>query len=398
VQGKGIAVRVTRAALSLLLVAGLCGCTSDRGQDPAATARVAVRDPSTELVISTGACGQGWKDAALGRRTFQLRNTDTRPGDAYLIDAATDGVVAAVDGLGPGTTTPMTVDLGGGRYRFECAMEDADIVRGPVVSITGAPSRTVAVRRVSMSDLIPATKGYEAYVRGRLPGLIALVDRLDRDVRTGHLAKARTHWLPAHLAYERLGAAYGAFGDIDAAINGRASGLRRGVRDGDFTGFHRIEYGLCHRQSATAIRPDTARLRRDVRSLVPQFTSTRIDPLDVSIRAHEITENALQFELSGKSDYGSGSGLATVRANLDGTRVVLDLLVPLLTPRYPASRLTTDRIARAVRDLDATRRDGVWSPLTALNRPDRERINADISELTELLAPVATILEPRRTS
>ncbi|MHC5904004.1 hypothetical protein ACVNF4_08855, partial [Streptomyces sp. S6] len=37
--------------------------------------------------------------------------------------------------------------------------------------------------------------------------------------------------LPAHLVYERMGAAYGTFGDADAQING------------DSAGFHRIERG-----------------------------------------------------------------------------------------------------------------------------------------------------------
>ncbi len=315
----------------------------------------------------------------------------------YLVDAATGGVVASVDDLGPGTVTPMTVDLGGGRYRFECVMEDAAVVRGAVVAVAGAPG-VAGVRPVSMQDLIPATKAYEAYVRKQLPNLVTLVDRLDRDVRTDRLARARHDWLAAHLAYERLGAAYGAFGDVDDAVNGRAAGLQDGVRDSRFTGFHRIEYGLWHGQPAAQIRPYTAGLVRDVRDLARAFASARIDPLDVSIRAHEITENALQFELSGRSDYGSGSALATVRANLDGTRVVLDLLRPLLAPRYPAARLVDHRISRTMADLEAIRRHGTWPSLAALSRSQRKQIDADVSELTELLAPVASILEPRRTS
>jgi iron uptake system component EfeO len=291
----------------------------------------------------------------------------------------------------------VTVDLGGGSYRFECVLEDADIVRGAVVSIAGDRKGAVAVRPVSMQDLIPATKGYEEYVRGRLPALVALVARLDRDVRAGHLAAARADWLPAHLAYERLGAAYGAFGDVDTAINGRASGLPGGVHDDDFTGFHRVEYGLWHHQPAAGIEPFATRLLEDVRSLVPIFASARIDPLDVSVRAHEIAENALQFELTGASDYGSGSELATVRANLQGTQVVLGLLHSLIAPRYPALPMTTSRIARAIGDLDATRDGSSWPALSALDRSQRERIDADVAELTELLAPVASILEPRRT-
>ncbi|GAA3156073.1 hypothetical protein GCM10017687_87630 [Streptomyces echinatus] len=46
-------------------------------------------------------------------------------------------------------------------------------------------------------------------------------------------------------------------------------------------------------------------------------------PRPAGLRAHEILENTVQFELTGRTDYGSGSNLATARANLDGTRAVL---------------------------------------------------------------------------
>ncbi|MGI8879914.1 MAG: hypothetical protein ACR2KJ_05240 [Jatrophihabitans sp.] len=69
-----------------------------------------------------------------------------------------------------------------------------------------------------------------------------LVGLLRADIDRGDLARARTDWLPAHLAYEQLGAAYGAFGDADSRINGLPNGLPAGVHDEDVAGLHRIEY------------------------------------------------------------------------------------------------------------------------------------------------------------
>ncbi len=113
--------------------------------------------------------------------------------------------------------------------------------------------------------MVAVTKQYQAYVTGALPGLIAQTTALAaRRRRGGDLAKARADWLTAHLSYERLGAAYGAFGDADGAINGTADGLPDGVTDDGFTGFHRLEYGLWNGQAAATLVPIAQQLITDV--------------------------------------------------------------------------------------------------------------------------------------
>ena len=120
--------------------------------------------------------------------------------------------------------------------------------------------------------------------------------------------------------------------------------------------------------------------------------------MEVAIRAHEITENALEFELTGRSDFGSHSSLATVAANLTGTRTVLAMITPLLRVRYPALDQTVAALNQAQSDLAAQDHHGRWTAPAALPRPARERIDSDISQLTERLAPIAQILEPRRAT
>lgn len=373
-------------ALAVVLAAAGCGGSTHRK----------AASGSTRIAVSVSACGTGWTSPKAGPQRFVLANTDTRAGEVLLTDAHSGGVYADIEPLGPGTHTDLRVNLGAGHYAFRCAMDDEEVVTGPTVTITGhAAGTTPAVLPVTQGDLIAPTKAYEAYVAGQLPTLTRLTAPLRAAIARGDLAAARRAWLPPHLEYERLGAAYDAFGDLDSAING----LPDGVHDRDWTGFHRIEYGLWHGQSAKALLPAANALLADERTLGAEFAKAQIDPLQIAIRAHEITENALQFELTGQTDYGSGSNLATVLANLDGTRAVLKILEPLLKVRYAALDRLDAELQRTAADLEALRRgDRAWPPLGTLTRTQHEHLDADVSELSELLAPVASILEPRRSS
>jgi iron uptake system EfeUOB component EfeO/EfeM len=212
------------------------------------------------------------------------------------------------------------------------------------------------------------------------------------------LTGARSAWLAAHAGYERLGAAYGTFGDLGQRIDGRPDGLPGGVADPGFTGLRRLEYGLYHGGRPASLVPIADRLAVDVAGLRSSFPRTQTDPNDLPLRAHEILEDAVQFELTGAADQGSGTGLAMLDAALDGTQAVLDALDPVLRPRYPAWPALAGWLGRARGEVRAARRpDGTWTAPAGLGRTARQRLDADVGQLLELLAPVAAIGDVRRS-
>lgn len=232
----------------------------------------------------------------------------------------------------------------------------------------------------------------------RIGELAAGTGTLKADIDRGDLAAARRDWLPAHLVYERMGAAYDTFGDADAAINGTVARTPGAVDDPDFAGFHRIEYGLWHGESAASLRAPAAALDSAVRTLRDGWSEARMDPAAMGLRAHEIIENAEQFELTARTDYGSGTNLATARANVDGTRAILGQLRSLLVPRDAGLAKLDAALDRTQAALDAQQHGGTWTPVDRLTHAQRQQINADFGDLLEQLAPVAAIFEVRRTA
>ena len=351
---------------------------------------------SAAISFNNAHCGGTWTLAKPGWHTFRLYNASNVGGEIDLINPRTSGIYAEVDQLGPGTTQTMILDVGSGHYAFRCLFEDTDPVTGPTVTVPGHVKGFAATVPVTFNDLVVPSKQYHDYVTAGLKTLVGQTGKLARDVQRGDLAAARRDWLPAHLLYETLGAAYDAFGNFDDKIDGRADAL--GVTNPKWTGFYRLEYGLWHGQSASELTPYASKLAANVRSLLAAWPAMEIPLIDVGLRTHEILENALEFQLTGHDDYGSGTTLATTLANIQGTRELLSLLHPLLVTRYsglPAVYTWLDRLQAL---LEAQHRpDGAWVAVSRLPVSARQDIDAACSQALQELAPIASIAEPRNT-
>ncbi len=351
--------------------------------------------PNT-ISFNSASCGGTWTLARPGWHTFDLYNANDVGGEIDLIDPRTSGIYAEVDQFGPGTRQTMSLDVGSGRYAFRCLFDDTDPMTGPTVTVPGHVKGFAATVPVTFNDLVGPEKAYQAYVAAGLKTLVGQTGTLAADVQRGNLAAARRDWLPAHLTYETLGAAYDAFGNFDDEIDGRADAL--GVTSPQWTGFYRLEYGLWHGQSAAELTPYAAKLAANVKSLLVAWPTMEIPLIDVGLRTHEILENALEFQLTGHDDYGSGTTLATTLANIQGTRELLSLLHPLLVTRYPGLPAVYTWLNRLQTLLEAEHQpDGTWVAVSQLPAPARQDIDAACSQALQELAPIASIAEPRNT-
>ncbi|MFI6369832.1 iron uptake transporter permease EfeU [Streptomyces sp. NPDC050546] len=348
--------------------------------------------------VSEADCGQGFTAPQPGRQTFRMHNTGNQTSEVYLVDPATGAVYGEIEGLAPGTTRDLVATVAGGTYAWRCVPIDGKAVTSTAVRVSGTGT-AAAVVPVSAHDLVAPLRAYKAYVNRGLAALVTQTRGLRDDIRAGRLDRARTDWLTAHRTYASLGAAYGTFEDFDQKIDGRPDGLPDGVHDKGFTGFHRIEYGLWHHQAAGELKGPARQLADDAAGLLKAFPHQDFDPSDLPLRAHEILENTLQFELTGDADQGSGTGLATADANLAGTRELLTVLRPLLATRAPHVLSTVDAdIARLRKLLDSEHHGSGWTPVERLAPTAGARIDGATGQLLEDLSPVPDLLEIRKSA
>jgi iron uptake system EfeUOB component EfeO/EfeM len=243
--------------------------------------------------------------------------------------------------------------------------------------------------------------GYRAYVAGKLATLESQVAALASAIGSGSLAQSESAWLAAHLTWLEIGqddGAYGCFGELGGAIDGLAAGHPLGTADPHFTGFHRIELDLWTDDDLVAAASDTATLQ----SLLSQLLRTPLShylPASASgigswvLRPHEVLEDALRDSLSAEDDYGSGTDLASITADVAAVRELLSALGPVLDPLAPHLEARVGgRLDAILATVEASRVGAAWVSVQALPVRQRQQLDADVGAALELLAPVPELL------
>jgi iron uptake system EfeUOB component EfeO/EfeM len=265
---------------------------------------------------------------------------------------------------------------------------------------SGNVTRSIAGCNYQVAELGPLDN-YRVDVFHELVSVRSDVKTLAGAISAGNLAEAESDWLAAHLEWLDIGqddGAYGCFGELGDEIDGTAAGLVGGTASPEFTGFHKVELDLWTDGNLSAAAADTATLQQLVKTLIAIPIGTEIPGTGAGIanwvlRPHEVLEDAVRDTLSGDDDYGSGTGDASITADVSAVSQMLGLLAPVLDPLAP------HLIARANGQLNAvlaaveqTQINGTWVALSDLSTLARERVDAAVGAVVETLAPIPDLL------
>lgn len=346
---------------------------------------------SVQVTVTATSCADDWSTARSGTQTFTVVNKSGKTGEINLVDAD-NGVVAEIETLGPATSAPMSATLGSGTYKFSCLLAGQPPLVSPARQVSGqdVPGVPAPIVRVTEDDLKPAMAAYQGYVDGLLGTLAGQVQALRGDLGGGNVEAAKQNWVSAILTWNRIGAAYGSFGDYADAIAGLPHGLTGGVADPSFTGLRRLEYGLWHGQPAAELIPAADALGQEVAKLRTNLGAAMPEPADQTKRPHEILEDMQRFQLMGFTNQGAGTEYAETAASVEATRAVLGQFAPLINPRAPKllGQVNSDLDA-----LDAALRATHWAPPTQVQQAQRAAVNAALGHALETLASVPLVIE-----
>lgn len=174
-------------------------------------------------------------------------------------------------------------------------------------------------------DLVGPISDYKIYVTDNLEQLTQDTQKFTEAVKKGDLAAARKLYPTTRMHYEAIEPIAELFSDLDASIDSREDDHEQGVKSDDFTGFHRLEYGLFEKNSTAGLTPLADKLMADVKDLQKRVDGLTFPPEKVVGGAAALMEEVAATKVSGEEDRYSHTDLYDFQANVDGAKKIFEL-------------------------------------------------------------------------
>jgi iron uptake system EfeUOB component EfeO/EfeM len=320
------------------------------------------------------------------------------PGVAVLL-AAVLGGCGSSGAARPAATSPAK------RYAF-FTLEAPHVASSYSIYSPGpsqeAPQAAPVEPLTSAAALAAPIARYKRYAAGRLTAARRDAARLTLALRDGSRAGAQDAWRATYSDYLELGAVYltGTLSNLNDRIDGTPGGVPGGVSSPRFTGLHRIEHGLWTGAAPQSLAPFGSRLQSDLAAMAAKLPRAEITPLEYTLRAHEILEDAQRDQLSGTAAAPSGEGVLGTEAALTATEHVLATMYLLLHPGVDEEeaaigpRIETELAAlRSVFTAIERAHGGHLPPAQRLDRSEADALQGALGGSLEALAQVPPSLE-----
>lgn len=242
-----------------------------------------------------------------------------------------------------------------------------------------------ALAQQASLDLVGPISDYKLYVSENADKLVADTTAFTAAVKAGDLDKAKSLYAGARVGYERIEPIAELFSDLDVSMDARADDFEAAEKDPKFTGFHRIEYALWDEKSTDGVQGTADRLLTDVIDLQGRIEGLTFPPQVVVGGAAVLMEEVAATKISGEEDRYSHTDLWDIRANVDGSQKIYELVKPLLndsafTTKVDANFATVDAI------LDKYREGEGYALYDKLTAEDRNVLAAAVNTLAEDLS------------
>ncbi|MBA8818279.1 iron uptake system component EfeO [Ochrobactrum sp. 19YEA23] len=244
-----------------------------------------------------------------------------------------------------------------------------------------------AKAEVSPLDLVQPIADYKVYVQEHLDILVKDTKAFTDAIKAGDLAKAKELYPSSRVSYEKIEPIAELFADLDASIDSRADDHENGEKSDDFTGFHRLEYGLFAQNTTDGLAPFADKLYADVLELQKRVKDLTVPPEKVVGGAAALMEEVAAGKISGEEDRYSHTDLWDFKANVDGAQKIVELFKPLIEKENPDLIKKVEANFKTVDDILAKYKKGDgYETYDKLSEDDRKALAGPVTTLAEDLS------------
>ena len=237
-------------------------------------------------------------------------------------------------------------------------------------------------------DLVGPVSDYKIYVIENVDQLAVETAKFTDAIKKGDIATAKQLYAPTRVYYEAIEPIAELFSDLDASIDSRVDDHEAGVTAEDFTGFHRLEYGLYAQNSTQGLEALADGLLKDVKDLQARIAGLTFPPEKVVGGAAALLEEVAATKVSGEEDRYSHTDLYDFQGNIDGAKKIVDLFRPQIEGQDKAFAVKVDKNFATVEKILAKYKtpDGGFQTYDKVKEHDRKALIGPVNTLAEDLS------------
>lgn len=245
-------------------------------------------------------------------------------------------------------------------------------------------------------DLSAEVNEYREFVLDQQDQFLKETEKFVEAVKAGELEQAKTIYPLARMYFERSEPVAEVFGDLDPQIDGRLADLiEEGQGEEEWSGYHKIEYGLWVDNTTAGYEATADQLLAHVKEL-----RAKVETVDVTAElmingAVDLLNEVSTSKITGEEEIYSHTDLYDFKANIEGAEKIFTIFRSKLESKDADLVKSLDSSFQKINDLLAKYEDGKGGYVSyeALTEENTKELSEAVDQLGEPLSRMAVVVE-----
>ncbi len=245
-------------------------------------------------------------------------------------------------------------------------------------------------------DLQTEMEAYQAFAMEQMDHFLIETEKFVIAVKNGDIDKAKEIYPKARMYFERSEPIAESFGDLDPRIDARLADLEEeGQGKEDWSGYHKIEYGLWVENTTVGYEETADQLLKDAKELRARVETVEVTPDLMITGAVDLLNEVSTSKITGEEEIYSHTDLYDFKANIEGAEKIVEILKEKI--KLKDAKLV-DTLTAKFTDLNnllAKHEDGSGNYISyeQLTKEDTKALAEAVNQLGEPLSQIGIIME-----
>ncbi|MBD7985704.1 EfeM/EfeO family lipoprotein [Sporosarcina sp. Sa2YVA2] len=240
------------------------------------------------------------------------------------------------------------------------------------------------------------TDAYKQFALEQMDQFVMETEKFVTAVKNGELEEAKTIYPLARMYFERSEPIAESFGDLDPRIDARLADIQdEGLGEENWSGYHKIEYGLWVENTTEGYEDIADQLLKDAKELRARVETVEVTPDLMITGSVDLLNEVSTSKITGEEEIYSHTDLYDFKANIEGAEKIFEILKDKIAAKDAdlVNELTTN--FSSINELLAKYEDGNGGYISylELTKEDTKALSEAVNHLGEPLSQMGIIME-----